>query len=480
MSSDYTLSLNKLIDKATSATLLEDNLSYILDVCDKINSDPEAGSNTSIETIKLKLSSTDGNVQLRTLSLLTSIAENCGSRVRQLIATKHFTGLLVAMINNTAIHKQIKVKIVQVMQQLSDSFKSDPSLKPMELALKDVKLSFPVYFTAPAKPAKTQQQYSEYDEEQLLQQALKASEEEYQQQLKRTAATATATNTAPAPPPSRTTPSEQPQQQQQSPAPRTFSRVRALYDSTSNDPEDLQFQKGDIITILDREYSDWCKGSLRGVIGLFPFNYVTPLYDPTAEELAEETKRETEVLSKSKDIETLLSILTQASNNESNTKYQALDDDRFKKLYQSVIGVKPELAVLIDKYSQRQSDLTDLHQRLKNAGNIYEELNDHTRYHQQQRRQQQQQPYYPPAPVNGYAPPQVTSPQPQPQQQQYYQPYPAQQQPAQQQQQYLQSTQSLSQQPTQTYQNADAHYQQPTGTVSYQTTENGQHAPYPQ
>ena len=87
-------SLDVLINKATDPTLTSDNWQYILDVCDRISADPETETKRTITILKTKLTSKDANVVLRSLSLLISIAENCGSRVKQEIATKSFYKML--------------------------------------------------------------------------------------------------------------------------------------------------------------------------------------------------------------------------------------------------------------------------------------------------------------------------------------------------------------------------------------------------
>ena len=43
-----------------------------------------------------------------------------------------------------------------------------------------------------------------------------------------------------------------------------------------NDDE-LTFETGDVICVLDKEDAAWWKGTLRGVEGVFPSNYVQPV-----------------------------------------------------------------------------------------------------------------------------------------------------------------------------------------------------------
>ncbi|KAB7507398.1 Intersectin-1 [Armadillidium nasatum] len=58
------------------------------------------------------------------------------------------------------------------------------------------------------------------------------------------------------------------------PPPQDPEKVEALYPYTAVNDDELSFEPGDIIFVLDKEDSAWWKGSLRGVIGVFPSNYV--------------------------------------------------------------------------------------------------------------------------------------------------------------------------------------------------------------
>lgn len=54
----------------------------------------------------------------------------------------------------------------------------------------------------------------------------------------------------------------------------TVSRVRALHAFQSDEQGELSFEKGDIITVVDRGYDNWWRGLLKGRTGIFPVNYV--------------------------------------------------------------------------------------------------------------------------------------------------------------------------------------------------------------
>ncbi|KAA0713465.1 GRB2-related adapter protein [Triplophysa tibetana] len=57
----------------------------------------------------------------------------------------------------------------------------------------------------------------------------------------------------------------------------SMTSVRAMFDFTAEDPDELNFQSGDLIEVLDQSDRFWWKGRLRGRTGLFPVNYTNPL-----------------------------------------------------------------------------------------------------------------------------------------------------------------------------------------------------------
>ncbi|XP_008415351.1 GRB2-related adapter protein 2a [Poecilia reticulata] len=54
-------------------------------------------------------------------------------------------------------------------------------------------------------------------------------------------------------------------------------QVRALYDFTAEEDDELGFSAGDIIEVLDRSDQAWWRGRLRGQSGLFPANHTAPI-----------------------------------------------------------------------------------------------------------------------------------------------------------------------------------------------------------
>ncbi|XP_044044871.1 GRB2-related adapter protein 2b isoform X2 [Siniperca chuatsi] len=66
------------------------------------------------------------------------------------------------------------------------------------------------------------------------------------------------------------------------PAPRQHKasstlQVRALYSFHAEETDELEFNAGDIIKVLECSDQAWWKGQLRGKTGLFPSNYTKPI-----------------------------------------------------------------------------------------------------------------------------------------------------------------------------------------------------------
>ncbi|XP_071666810.1 intersectin-1 isoform X3 [Patagioenas fasciata] len=69
---------------------------------------------------------------------------------------------------------------------------------------------------------------------------------------------------------SKTTPTDLPK----STALPSVCQVIGMYDYTAQNDDELAFNKGQIINVLNKEDPDWWKGEVNGQVGLFPSNYV--------------------------------------------------------------------------------------------------------------------------------------------------------------------------------------------------------------
>jgi hypothetical protein len=72
--------------------------------------------------------------------------------------------------------------------------------------------------------------------------------------------------------------------------------VRGLFNFQPSEPGELQFRKGDVITVHKSVYRDWWKGLLHGQTGIFPLNHIAKLPNPTSDELKNEAQNEAELV----------------------------------------------------------------------------------------------------------------------------------------------------------------------------------------
>lgn len=148
----------------------------------------------------------------------------------------------------------------------------------------------------------------------------------------------------------------------------TVSRVKAIYDLHSEDPGELSFRRGDVITVLESVYKDWWKGSLKGQVGIFPLNYVEPIPEPTEEELRQEQLEEERIFEEARNIDKLLNLLT------TNPGANMVDNEEIQQLYRSTQNIRPKLIRMIEKYATKRDDLVELDRKFVGARRTYDEL----------------------------------------------------------------------------------------------------------
>ncbi|KAK4238467.1 class E vacuolar protein-sorting machinery protein HSE1 [Achaetomium macrosporum] len=402
------------INKATDENLTSEDWAAIMEVCDRVSGDPN-GPKESVQSLIKRLAHRNANVQLYTLEVANALSQNCGKNMHRELSSRAFTDALLKLANDRNTHTQVKAKILERMKEWSDMFKSDPDLGIMYDAYYRLKQSNPTLQPPSAPQKNSLTELDRQKEEEELQMALKLSLQEEERKKKPVQAAAGPSGAGP------TASAGAAAQQQQAtpgqPVPSgttaaTVSRVRALYDFVPSEPGELEFKKGDVIAVLESVYKDWWRGSLKGKTGIFPLNYVEKLSDPTPEELQREAQMEAEVFAEIKNVEKLLTLLS-----ASNTAPREEDNEEISKLYHQTLAIRPKLIKLIEKYSQKKDDFTQLNEKFIKARRDYEALLESSMshppgptYHQYAMRPPIAQGYPPAGPGYG-APPQAQDPQ---------------------------------------------------------------------
>lgn len=310
--------------------------------------------------------------------LAHALCQNCDKKVHREVSSRAFTDALLKLANDRNTHTQVKAKILEKTKEWSDMFNKDPELGIMYDAYFRLKQSNPTLQapSAPQKQGLTETDRQKEDEE--LQMALKLSLQE--EERKKAGPSSSGAQTG-----------QQQPQQEAAPTPvpagttaATVSRVRALYDFTPSEPGELEFKRGDVIAVLESVYKDWWRGSLKGKTGIFPLNYVEKLTDPTPDELQREAQMEAEVFAEIKNVEKLLTLLS-----TSNSAPREEDNEEISKLYHQTLAIRPKLIKLIEKYSQKKDDFTQLNEKFIKARRDYESLLEASMSHPPQHSYQQ-------------------------------------------------------------------------------------------
>ncbi|KAK9454184.1 hypothetical protein V1511DRAFT_461221 [Dipodascopsis uninucleata] len=359
--------VEELINKATDENLTSENWEYIIAVCDKVNDLPDSGPRDAVAALQKRLTHRAANVQLYSLALTESLAQNCGTKMHRELASRAFTQTLIRVASDRSVHASVKIKLIQTMELLVSLFKNDPSLSIMEESLDNVKSMNP-RLHAPDKPMKPELQRQETSEDEELKMVLalslqesKQKEEKEEEAKKKEEEQKKNTTTQPESSKANVSSSPNPTA--------TISRVRALYDLNSTEPGELSFRRGDIIYVLESVYHEWWKGSLHGEVGIFPLNYVTPVPDPTPEDLQREAEEESQVFNETRSVERLLALLSSPEAMQGSA-----DSDEIQNLYRSAVSIRPKLIKLIDRYSQRKDELIELNERFSSAMQKYDAM----------------------------------------------------------------------------------------------------------
>jgi len=358
---------DEVVARATDENLTSEDWGAIIEVCDKVTTDPN-GPKEVVQSLIKRLAHRNANVQLYTLEVAHALCQNCGKNIHREVSSRAFTDALLKLANDRNSHTQVKAKILEKMKEWSDMFSQDSELGVMYDAYFRLKQTNPTLQppSAPQKQGLTQSDRQKEDDE--LQMALTLSLQEEERKKAGPSSSGGAQAGA-----------NGGQQQNQQDAPlapvpagttaATVSRVRALYDFTPSEPGELEFKRGDVIAVLESVYKDWWRGSLKGKTGIFPLNYVEKLADPTPDELQREAQMEAEVFAEIKNVEKLLTLLS-----ASNTTPREEDNEEISKLYHQTLAIRPKLIKLIEKYSQKKDDFTQLNEKFIKARRDYEAL----------------------------------------------------------------------------------------------------------
>ncbi|KAL4066094.1 hypothetical protein V8B97DRAFT_1864822 [Scleroderma yunnanense] len=392
-----------LVTKATDENLTGEDWETILNLCDKVQDEGEAGARNTIAALLKRLAHRSPNVQLYALSLAEALSKNCGIVLHRELASRVFTQGLERLVTDRTTHDKVRKRALGLIAMWTAEFENDPSLGVMEECYSNLRSKNYRYEAPNEPPPPAVDDEVRRREEEELQRALEMSIHDRGGRNGRASAQTShvggsgsgsgagaggagpSTTTTPTYPsgyvPARTPPQATPSTSslpvQTSPAPAAapvsvpvVTRVRALHTFEASEPGELAFERGDIIRVVDRAYRDWWRGQLRGRTGIFPVNYVEPLPEPTAAELAREAEQEAAIFAQAANVDQLLVLLRGLDS----TGERLADNEEIQELYRSCMTLRPKIVKLIDKYSQKRADLISMNEGFVKARTLFDRM----------------------------------------------------------------------------------------------------------
>ncbi|TCD65854.1 ESCRT-0 subunit protein hse1 [Steccherinum ochraceum] len=413
---------DEIVGKATDENLTGENWELILNLCDKVQEEGEAGARNVIAAILKRLAHRNPNVQLYTLSLAESLTKNLGVEIHREISSRAFTQGLERIVTDRNTHDKVRRKATGLIVLWAHEFEKDPTLGIMEECYESLKSKGYKFDTPDEAPPPQVDDEIRRREEEELQRVLEMSVHDKggrgqwsQYSLASgSAGTGSSASASASQPPGSSKQPPQTQAQQPtyggyvpsanppatadlsttpstvtsvttnsytpaSPVPShkstqesapVVTRVRALHTFEPSEAGELAFDKGDIIKVVDRGYKDWWRGQLKGRTGIFPVNYVEPLPEPTASEIAKEAEREAAVFNQAANVDRLLTLLRQMDPAKDNLA----DNEEIQELYRQCMSLRPKIVKLIDKYSQKRADLVSMNESFVKARTIFDRM----------------------------------------------------------------------------------------------------------
>jgi len=292
------------VTAATSESLTRENWELITTLCERTEQGGEQGARDCVAAIQKRLHHRIPNVQSYALTLSNSLVKMCGIHVHKEISSRAFTQTLTRILQDRSTHESVKNRILDLIQDWSNEFRSDDTLSLMEDTMNTLRLQG-FQFPSPEKPKKELSEYElekqKKEEEEQVQLAMAMSLSERNGSRNNTATRATPSVT--------TTPSQPVSHNKDLPHTPSVSKVKALYDFVPTESGELGFSRGDVITVLDSVYKDWWRGELHGKTGIFPVNYVDKLPEPTAADIARDAEMEAAIFAEGRNIDHLLEML---------------------------------------------------------------------------------------------------------------------------------------------------------------------------
>nr|XP_014099366.2 signal transducing adapter molecule 1 isoform X1 [Bactrocera oleae] len=407
------------IEKTTSETNTNENWSLILDVCDKVSSNPRSAKDC-LKAIMKRMGHADPHVVMQALTLLDACVNNCGKPFHLEIASREFQNEFRRLLAKA--QPKISLKMRQVIKSWAESdFRSDPELNLipslyMKLRLEGYDFSnlnenppkSAAKLTALKDPNVVSSQQEEDDIAKAIELSLKETKNSPKIQSSSNAGAAASASTNAASAYSSLYPSfsgsgslasitstggASNNSTNSQPEPR---KVRALYDFEAAEENELTFFSNEIIHVLDDSDPNWWKGYNQRGEGLFPSNFVTADLSVDPERLDINQQNKTKKSVQFEDDAKALQLKTEAAAaavaeqrieideekidrllhllHEANPEDPSQDSEEMLRLEQEVHQMGPLIDTELERVDRKHAQLTQLSSDLVDAINLYHSL----------------------------------------------------------------------------------------------------------
>ncbi|XP_039950729.1 signal transducing adapter molecule 1 isoform X1 [Bactrocera neohumeralis] len=407
------------IEKATSETNTNENWSLILDVCDKVSSNPRSAKDC-LKAIMKRMGHADPHVVMQALTLLDACVNNCGKPFHLEIASREFENEFRRLLSKA--QPKISLKMRQVLKTWAEGdFKSDAELNlipSLYMKLRQEGYDFSNLNEKPPKsaakltalkdPNVVSSQQEEDDIAKAIELSLKETKNSPKLQSSSNAGAAASASTNAASAYSSLYPSfsgsgslasitstggASNNSTNSQPEPR---KVRALYDFEAAEENELTFFSGEIIHVLDDSDPNWWKGYNQRGEGLFPSNFVTADLSVDPERLDINQQNKTKKSVQFEDDAKALQLKTEAAAaavaeqrieideekidrllhllHEANPEDPSQDSEEMLRLEQEVHQMGPLIDTELERVDRKHAQLTQLSSDLVDAINLYHSL----------------------------------------------------------------------------------------------------------
>ncbi|XP_030383455.1 signal transducing adapter molecule 1 [Scaptodrosophila lebanonensis] len=419
------------VEKATSETNTNENWSLILDVCDKVTTNPRTAKDC-LKAVMKRMGHADPHVVMQAITLLDACANNCGKPFHLEVASREFETEFRRLLGKA--QPKVSLKMRQVLKNWAENdFKNDPELNLIptlytklridgydfsNLNDKSTKSAAAKAASLPKDPNVVSSQQEEDDIAKAIELSLKETKQSPKLQSSSsgsnggTASSATSSV-------STAYPSLYPsfggggssggggaaaQSSVSSnggsaagattaPEPR---KVRALYDFEAAEENELTFFSGEIIHVLDDSDPNWWKGFNQRGEGLFPSNFVTADLSVDPERLDINQQHKSAAAQKEDEAARELQLKTEAAAaaaanqpveidetkidrllhllHEANPEDPSTDSEEMLRLEQEVHQMGPLIDAELERVDRKHAQLTQLSSDLVDAINLYHSL----------------------------------------------------------------------------------------------------------